>query len=359
MISATPPASPVPVGAGDGPVDLDRAPITVAWETTRACALACRHCRAAAIPRREPDELDTDQGLALIDEVADAGTRVLVLTGGDPLRREDLETLVAHGAARGLRVGVSPAVTGLLRRRRLASLVEAGAAAIHLSLDGAAAATHDGLRGVRGSFDRSLAACAWIGELDARLQVATSVTRETVADLPALAEHLGELDVWMWSLFFLVPTGRARAMTPLDADEQEAALRWLATVADDLPFGVRTTAAPTYRRIRDQLGRPAPPAGRANDGKGFVFVSARGAIQPSGFLPLTVGHTGRDDLGAVYRDAPLLRALRDSSALGEPCGRCDWADVCGGSRARAWALTGDPLAADPTCPLVAHHPDPA
>lgn len=350
------PSTPGPPGRPR--FDLSQAPITVAWETTRACGLRCLHCRAEAIRQRQPDELDTDEGFALIDGIADAGAKVVVLTGGDPLRRDDLEALIAHGAERGLHVGVSPAVTGLLRHERVASLVAAGASTIHLSLDGAGPETHDGLRGVRGSFERSRTACEWVAPLGARLQIGTSVTRETVADLPALAELVGDLGVTMWNLFFLVPTGRGQTMTPLSADEQEETLRWLARIADDLPFGVRTTAAPTYRRVRGDLGLDPPPAGSANDGKGFLFVSAKGEVQPSGFLPVTVGDARHDDLGVVYREAPLMQALRDPTRLGGICGDCDWRETCGGSRARAYALTGDVLAADPTCGRVAAAQEP-
>ncbi len=335
-----------------GKPDLDRAPITVAWELTRACALRCRHCRASAITRRDPAELDTDEGKGLISDIAAAGARVLVLTGGDPLARPDLEELVAWGRAEGLHVGLSPAVTGRLRYARLADLAEAGVASVHLSLDGASAATHDGLRGVRGSFERTLTALDWVGELGLRLQIGTSVTTGTVEDLPALATLLTDHPVTMWNLFFLVPTGRGEDLATLDAAEHEAVLTWLAEASEDLPFGVRTTAAPTYRRIRHDLGLPPPPAGSANDGRGFCFVSHTGEVHPSGFLPVPVGHVREAPLGEIYREAPLMRALRDPAALKGACGRCDWNRICGGSRARAYALTGDPLASDPTCVRV-------
>lgn len=339
-------------GHPGGKPDLDRAPITVAWELTRACALRCRHCRASAITRRDPGELSTDEGKRLISDIAASGARVLVLTGGDPLARPDLEELVAWGHAEGLHVGLSPAVTGRLRRERLARLAEAGVASVHLSLDGASAATHDGLRGVNGSFERTLTALDWVGELGLRLQIGTSVTTGTVADLPALATLLTDHPVTMWNLFFLVPTGRGEDLATLDAAQHEAALTWLAETSEDLPFGVRTTAAPTYRRIRHDLGLAPPPAGSANDGRGFCFVSHTGEVHPSGFLPVPVGHVRETPIGEIYREAPLMRALRDPSQLGGACGRCDWARICGGSRARAYALTGDPLAADPTCAYV-------
>jgi AdoMet-dependent heme synthase len=329
-------------------IDVAAAPITVAWEVTRACPLRCVHCRAEAIPHRDPEELATEAGKTLIDEVAGLGTRVLVLTGGDPLARPDVFALIAHAARRGLHVGFSPSVTGRLTPRAVRRARDAGASSVHLSLDGATAATHDDFRGIHGSFDRTLAAMAAVRRLGLPLQVGTSVTRHTVTDLPLMTELLDGL-VSMWSLFFLVPTGRAQAADMLDAGEHEEVLTWLARAAERVPFGVRTTAAPAYRRVRIQLGLAAPPAATANDGKGFCFVSHTGEVHPSGFLPLPVGNVRTRSLAECYRDSRLFRALRDPDRLRGKCGDCEFRAVCGGSRARAYALTGDPLAADPSC----------
>ena len=329
-------------------IDVSVAPITLAWEVTRACPLRCLHCRAQAIPRRDPGELDTDEGKALIDEVAELGTRVLVLTGGDPLARPDLSALIARAAERGLHVGFSPSVTGRLTTKALRRARDAGVSSVHLSLDGASAATHDTFRGVQGSFDRTLAAMSIVRELGLPLQVGTSVTRHTFIDLPLVAELLDGLAT-MWSLFFLVPTGRAQAADMLDAHEHEDVLSWLARAAERVPFGVRTTAAPAYRRVRAQLGLAAPPAATANDGRGFCFVSHTGEVHPSGFLPLSVGNVRTHTLAELYRDSRLFQSLRDPEQLGGKCRRCEFRSACGGSRARAYAVTGDPLAADPSC----------
>lgn len=327
--------------------DFAAAPFTVAWEVTRACPLRCVHCRADAHTRRDPDELTTDEGLALIADTAAMGTRVLVITGGDPLARPDVCELLRGVHAAGMHAGFSPSVTPRLTRDALARALDAGAATVHLSLDGASAGVHDGFRQVRGSFDRTLAAIHTVHELGARLQVGTTVSRRTVSELPAVARRLEGL-VDLWSLFFLVPTGRAETGDMLDADEHERVLHWIAEV--DLPFAVRTIAAPTYRRVRAQLGLAPGPG--VNDGNGFAFVSHVGEVCPSGFLPLAAGNVRDAPLSQWYRDAPLFRALRDPGQLGGKCGHCEYRDLCGGSRARAWALTGDPLAADPTCAYV-------
>lgn len=334
-----------------GAHDLATTPITVAWEITRACPLRCLHCRAEAIPHRDTDELDTGEGKRLIDEIAALGARVLVITGGDPLARPDVFALIAHGARRGLHVGFSPSVTGRLSAEALHRARDAGASSIHLSLDGACAATHDGFRGVRGSFARTVEAMGTVLELRLPLQIGTSVTRHTVADLPRMPEQLDGL-ASMWSLFFLVPTGRGQVGDMLSAAEHEQVLRWLARTAEHVPFGIRTTAAPAYRRVRAQLRMAAPPAASANDAKGFCFVSHTGEVHPSGFLPLPAGNVRTTPLALLYRDSSLFRSLRDPARLKGKCGRCEFREVCGGSRARAFAVTGDPLEADPSCPYL-------
>lgn len=343
----------------------EAAPFTIAWEITRACALACVHCRADAQVRRAPGELSTVEGIDLIDQAAAMGTVVFVITGGDPLMREDCFTLISHARDRGMQVGFSPSATGRLTREAIRRASEAGAHRLHLSLDGASADTHDRFRGVRGSFDRTVRAMADAADVGPPLQVGTTVTRTNVDELEAIAGVVERAGAVMWSVFFLVPTGRGQATDMLDADGHERVMRWLAGLRGTVPFDVRTTAGPQFRRIVAQLARerggspppPAAPAGprhlmRVNDGDGFCFVSHAGDVCPSGFLPLAAGNVRRLPLAAMYRDSPLFRRLRDRAQLKGKCGRCDYAEVCGGSRARAWALTGDELAEDPTCSYI-------
>lgn len=316
----------------------------MAWEVTRACPLRCVHCRADAQPRPDPNELTTAEGLDLIAQAAALGVRVLVITGGDPLARRDVFDLIAAVRESGMHAGFSPSVTPRLTRAALARARDAGAATIHLSLDGANASTHDSFRMVPGSFERTLRAIDDVVDLGIRLQVGTTVSRHTVADLPAVAELLsGRVD--LWSLFFCVPTGRAEMADVLDADEHERVLSWLAQ--GEFGFAVRTIAAPTYRRILVQLGRSPGPG--VNDGNGFAFVSHVGDVCPSGFLQLSAGNIRELSLAQCYRDTELFRSLRDPDRLRGKCGRCEYRAVCGGSRARAYAIAGDPLAADPTC----------
>jgi AdoMet-dependent heme synthase len=316
----------------------------LAWEITRACPLRCRHCRADAQRRRDPQELTTAEGLDLIRQAAGMGVRVFVVTGGDPLARPDVYELIAAAADHGMHVGFSPSVTPRLRPSTLFRAVAAGAGTLHLSLDGARAVTHDGFRGVPGSFERTLAALEVAADLPARLQVATTVCRSTMADLPDVA---GLLEAWAdgWALFFLVPTGRATASDLLDPHDCERVLRWLAT--EPFPFSVRTIEAPAFRRVLSQLDLPVSPG--VADGNGFCFVSHRGDVSPSGFLQSGTGNIRQRPLAHWYRQHPLFVALRDRGRLHGKCGRCPYRELCGGSRARAWALTGNPLATDPSC----------
>jgi radical SAM protein len=358
-------------------VDFDRTPFTVAWEITRACALACVHCRAEAMPRRDPRELTTDEGFRLIDTLVEIGRPILIVTGGDPLMRRDVEDLVSYAVGQGLRVGLSPSATALVTRERLERLQALGLSMIHISLDGATAEIHDAFRGVRGSHQRTLEILADAQTLQMPIQVGTTVTRRNWRDLPAVAEAVARLGVRVWSVFFLVPTGRGRIDDMLDAAEHEQVLQWLQTVSTVAPFTVRTTAAQHYRRIviqRERLARGEPadsPAtevrweltgagyafrgGRApveqgvNDGKGFCFISHIGDVYPSGFLQLSAGNVRERSVVEIYRSSPLFRELRTPDLLKGRCGACSYRRVCGGSRARAFGLTGDYLAADPTC----------
>lgn len=352
---------------------FDVAPFTLAWEITRACALRCIHCRAEAQPRRHPAELTTEEGFRLIEDAAAMGTQVLVITGGDPFMRPDVASFIAHGKAAGLRVALSPSATRLVTRDALATALHAGVDMLHLSLDGATPTVHDAFRRVRGSYQRTLAIVEDVHALGIPLQIGTTVSRHNVHELPALAELVTRLGAAIWNVFFLVPTGRAQHQDVLSAEEHERTLEWLAEFAPRAPFYLRTTAAPQFRRIvlQRQGHSPTPwraaahirtgagyarrpsdataPAG-VNDGKGFCFVDHLGNVCPSGFLQLPAGNVRQQPLATLYRDSPLFRALRDPSRLKGKCGRCEFREICGGSRARAWAITGNPLAADPTCP---------
>ena len=362
------PAAAAARGERDGwlaALDYDRAPFTIAWELTRSCAYACAHCRADAQPRRHPDELTTAEAHGVIDRLAAFGTRpILVLTGGDPLMRRDVFELAAHANDSGLRVSLTPTATALVTRKRMRAAHEAGIRRVAFSVDAADAELHDRFRGFRGSFERTRRGMRNAAAEGLALQVNTTVCGLNAGALDALVPQLAEWGVVQWSVFFLVPTGRGAKLPMISAAEHERVLGWLHELSERAPFDIKATAAPQYRRIAAQRGGPRARAGAGyrfadgldrpvrgvNDGRGFMFISHVGEVMPSGFLPLSAGNVRDADPVAIYRDAPLFRTLRDPAALRGKCGRCAFREVCGGSRARAWATTGDVLADDPACP---------
>ena len=359
-----------------GAVDFQRAPFLVIWETTQACALACRHCRASARPWRDPLELTTEEGRRVIRQTAEMGTPLIVFSGGDPVSRPDLIELIAEGKAQGLRTATIPAATEALTADLVSRLKDSGLDQMALSLDFPDAARHDAFRGVPGAFAKTMRAVAWAHGADLPLQINTTLCAETVPYLAEMAAFVESLGIVFWEVFFLVPTGRGSVIGGLRADECERLFEVIHRVQQKGTFIVKVTEAPHYRRyVAQQLaaagdgarGRsavqmpavlttsegPGHTVGLAprgvNSGNGFLFVSHRGEVFPSGFLPVRAGSIRETTLAQVYRDAPLFRALRDPDALAGRCGRCEFRQICGGSRSRAYALTGDPFATDPWC----------
>lgn len=353
-------------------VDFEQAPFLLIWEVTRACALACRHCRAAAEDRRDPKELSLEEGMRLLDDTAAMGTPIVILTGGDPLQRDDLEELIAHGKSRGLRMGTIPAETPRLTPARVRSLKAAGLDQMALSLDGSTAALHDGFRKVDGCFDIAMHAAAWACDAGLPLQINTVFGAWNYADFDALAKLVERLGVVFWEVFFLVPTGRGAELESCSPAQFETLFGRLYELAARAPYIVKITEAPHYRRhVLRRAGAASDVAAHrgqrllaraegprrtmglsplpVNAGKGFCFVDHTGEVYPSGFLPLAAGNVRTHRLAELYRHAELFKDLRDPSRLKGACGACEYRDVCGGSRSRAYALTGDYLAADPCC----------
>jgi radical SAM protein len=350
-------------------MDFSRAPFLVIWETTRACALACVHCRADAIPCRDPRELTTDEGFRLIDQVcamkANGRPPLFVLTGGDPMLRKDLAALVGYAASAGLTVALTPSGTAAATPARLAELKRAGLSRIAVSLDGPTPETHDAFRRVRGSFAWTMRIIESAIELGLPLQINSTISRVTLPYLEAMTERVSELPVMLWALFFLIQTGRGANLDQVSAEECERVLHYLYDLSLTAPFGIKTTEAPHYHRVvwqrehecadgsvpvrsverRRQLRAPRS----VNDGNGFVFVDHIGNICPSGFLPAVRGNVRTSDLGDVYRGDEMFLRLRDADALLGNCGRCRFRAICGGSRSRAFAATADVMASDPLC----------
>ena len=337
--------------------DFAERPFILFWEVTRACALACKHCRAIAQPKAHPEELNHEEALALVDEIAELAPPMLVLTGGDPMMRRDIFDIIERATARGLRVALSPAATNRLLHTDFHKLRAAGVVSMSLSLDGATQATHDAFRGVPHTFERTLQAARMAKEAGIQLQINTTISRSTLPELEGFVDILKEIQPDVWSVFLLVPTGRATLEELPGATELEALWSRLLELRSELPFAIKTTEGHHYRRALMQAARSSgAPAPRhmvpTRDGKGVAFISHVGEIQPSGFLPLTAGNVRTDKLADIYRSHPLFVQLRNDDALGGKCGRCEYRRMCGGSRARAYGSCGDMMAAEPLCNYI-------
>ena len=358
-------------------VNFNERPFIAIWEVTQACDLACVHCRASAQPDRHPEELTTAEGKQLIDQVAAWKVPVFVLTGGDPIKRPDLFELISHARSVGVHISLTPSATPLLTRDIIFRLKQAGLARLAVSMDGASAATHDAFRGLSGSFARTLDAVRWANEVGLPVQINTTFSRRNIGEIDQIVALMEQLRIALWSVFFLVPTGRGKLNDLLSPDEFEGVFDKLHQLSKTATFDIKTTEAQHYRRYilqkkvaakragilpvevrvsTDEIGRA--PRG-LNDGKGFVFISHRGEVYPSGFLPVSAGSIRRQSLETIYRESPLFRDLRDTSKLEGKCGACEFKEICGGSRARSYALTGNPLAEEPCCAHIPRGYDPA
>ncbi len=360
--------------------EFDDRPFIAIWETTQACDLACVHCRACAQPLRSSLELTTDEAKRLIDEIAAMEVPVFVLTGGDPLKRPDIFELVKYASSRKVRISLTPSATPLLTRDSIVRLKECGLARLAVSLDGPTAATHDAFRRVPGSYQWTLDAVRWARKIGLPVQINTTITRHNLAMIDDTIALLETLDITLWSVFFLVPTGRGSDIDLISAEEFEQVFEKLYETSQRVLFDIKSTEAQHYRRfllqrrtearrLGQEPGRtfrrfpqfsPSPVAaespdgiGRAprgiNDGKGFVFISHLGEVYPSGFLPISGGNVRRQSVSEIYRNSPLFRGLRDSRNLQGKCGVCEYREICGGSRARSFAVSGDMFAEEPCC----------
>ncbi len=368
--------------------DLNDRPFMIIWETTHACDLACRHCRAEAIPEHDPLSLTFEEAKRLLEQVESFGKPrpIFIFTGGDPFKREDLFDLMAYGNELGLAMAVSPSGTPLLNEANLRRVKENGGKAISLSIDGSTPERHDDFRQVSGSFALTTRGWQTARQIGLKLQLNTTVTRYNLEDLPEIFRLVLEYGAMTWSVFFLVPTGRGKAEDEISPAEYEAVMHFLYDCSKYI--SAKTTEGHHYKRvvlqrsILDERGLPVEDyfelhpiyfqlrqdlhnivaeyelqpretifrtPMHINAGNGFVFVSRRGDVFPSGFMPVAVGNVRKKSLVEIYRQAPLFKDLRDPGKFEGRCGLCEFVRVCGGSRSRAYAMTGDPLAEEPFC----------
>lgn len=345
--------------------NFSKNPMLVYWEVTQACGLACKHCRAEAMPQAHPLELTTLEGEAFLRQLLAFSSPLphLILTGGDPLRRKDVYSLIDCARKIGLEVSITPSATGELTDAAISKLKEHGMRSLGLSVDGSCAARHDAIRGIPRTFERTLDAARHAGRIGLPIQVNTLVSRETADDLPAIYQLLrASFPVMRWSLFFLISVGRGRALNEVSPQQGEDIMNWVLDLVPTAPFAVKTTEAPSYRRIA--INRMRAAAGisasqikntsvykgfEVRDGHGIVFVSHLGDVYPSGFLPLRCGNIRSDSLVEIYRNTQPFRGLHSPDRFHGKCGECEFRHICGGSRARAFAYTGDELGSDPFC----------
>jgi radical SAM protein len=367
-------------------IDFNVSPYVVIWEMTRACDLACVHCRAAAQAKRSQFELNSGEGFQLLEQIAELGPKVFVITGGDPLKREDVYDMIAYAKKIGLEPSVTPSATPLLTPEAIVKMKEHGVARLAISLDHYKREDHDSFRRVEGSFDLTIRAIEAARDNGIPVQINSTVSKRTAADMPKMAETLAKYpNIVMWSVFFLVPTGRAKTADMIEAEEVETLFGELYEISKRVPFNIRTTEAMHYRRyvlqrmmkeqgrsieelvdprtglvdastifmrpigVQTQTGAITRSPKGVNEAKGFVFISHIGDVFPSGFLPLRAGNVKKDSLVDIYRDSEVFMKLRDSANLKGKCGICEFRELCGGSRSRAWSVTGDAFASDPIC----------
>ena len=327
--------------------------MVVVWEITRACALACRHCRAEAIAKSDPLELNPRESELLIDQVARAKPEIFILTGGDPMYRRDLIHLIEYATRKGLNVAMSPSTTPRFLKADLAVFRSAGLRTVSLGLDGANLSSHDAFRGVNGAWDWTMQAYKSVRQAELTVRINTTLTRQNLHEFGAMARLVGKLQPASWTLFQVVPADSAKMHDTLTADQMERLFNQLYDLSQTASFTIETIEGQHYRRVALQRwckeGGRKPGFNAINDGKGIVFVSHIGDIQPGGFLPITAGNVRINELLDIYASAPVFRELRDPALLKGKCGYCEFNNICGGSRARAYAMAGDYLAQEPLC----------
>jgi radical SAM protein len=369
-----------------GGLNYDETPFLAIWEVTQSCDLACKHCRAAAQPIAHPDQLSTEEGKALIDQIAEMRVPIFIFTGGDPLKRPDLYELIRYCDQKGVKVAVTPSATPLLTREAILKMKDAGVVRLGISLDGSTPAIHDKFRGLDGAWVRTIQAIEWASEAGMPIQVHSTISRHNAHDLGGLCQLFERLNIVMWNVFFLVPVGRGQLGDLLSGEEFEQVFAKIYDLSQRVNFQIKTTEAMHYRRyllqhnleerklghghpgghpgnlrrgpVEYEAGAPQADAQsrtqswvtrRVNDGRGFMFISHVGNVYPSGFLPIHAGNIRETPLAEIYRNAPIFKALRDTGRLEGKCGACEFKEICGGSRARAYAVSGDPLAQEPCC----------
>ncbi|SFA70673.1 MULTISPECIES: TIGR04053 family radical SAM/SPASM domain-containing protein [unclassified Bacillus (in: firmicutes)] len=359
-------------------VDYHINPYIVIWEVTRACELKCVHCRADAQLKPHPHELSDQEGKNLIDQIYEMNNPMLVFTGGDCMLRDDLFDLAEYAINKGMRVSMTPSATENVTKEKMKQAKSVGLSRWGFSLDGPTSEIHDHFRGTPGSFNLTIEKIRFLNELHMPLQINTVISQYNFLHLEKMAELVGELKAVMWYIFLLVPTGRGQFEDCISPIQHEKVFRWLYELSKTAPYDIKTTAAQHYRRVvlqqkalekkidsdiykyedtmtMDQNkmldGLKRAPKG-VNDGNGFLFISHTGDVLPSGLLPIKGGNIRENPLAQIYRHSKVFQELRNPDLYKGKCGVCEYRYICGGSRSRTYAVTGDYLESDPFCVYV-------
>ncbi len=343
-------------------INFDERPFVVIWELTQACNLSCIHCRADSKPNRHPDELTTKEGKNLLKNIRKFDEeQLVVLSGGDPMMREDTLNLIEYGTDIGLKITMTPSGTSSLTPEIIKDLKNYGLRRMALSIDGATEESHDRFRQQKGSFNQTIKAAKKVKDIGLPLQINTTICKETVQDIKKIRKLVSELDPVLWSVFFLVPIGRGSLLNPISPEKAEKVMRWLSTVDKKEEFNIKTTEAPHYRRVVIQENKKSTNKESPNNigrktgvtaGNGFVFINHTGEVYPSGFLPKSAGNVKEGSIIDIYQNSSLFKSLRNPKKLKGKCGECRYKYICGGSRSRAYAYTKDPLSGDPLCSYI-------
>jgi radical SAM protein len=353
-------------------------PQLIFWETTKACPLACKHCRAEAIFEPFPGELTTEESFKLLDEIAQFPKPypVLILTGGDVLMRNDLEPILKRATELGIKTALSPAVSGRINENLVAMAKRYGVHSVSLSLDWADAEKQDEFRGKRGVFDETKSAIKMFSLAGIPLQINTTVYEDNVLELPKILSMISGLGVKVWEIFFLIRIGRGETLMDLSAEKMEDVNNWLFDV-NGTDIAIRTVESPIFKRIelsrgsgqtyiggklyKDLMASTDPKfirnwirrqAGHPNGRMRTLFVGHDGSILINGFIEKPLANVKDTPLLDICTDNDVLTRLEEPWTFGGKCGYCAFNSVCGGSRARSFSSTGDLFASDPACNYI-------
>lgn len=344
-------------------MSMDHVPRLVFWELTKECNLRCIHCRAEAESSCFEGELSLEDILRVLDEIAAHYNPILVLTGGEPLYRKDIYQIASHARERGLRTAL--ATNGTLIDETSSRMIrDSGIQRVSISIDGSNAASHDGFRGIPGSFDRALKGISHLRSAGVEFQINTTISRRNVDQIDEILKLAEATGAKALHLFMLVPVGCGVEIAEsemISKETYESVLNWFYDRSKETGLELKATCAPHYYRIiRQRAGREGRKLSLETDGMaavtrgclagtGVCFISHRGDVQPCGYLPVIAGNVLERPFHEIWENSDIFRSLRNLNNLTGKCGVCEYKTICAGCRARAYYESGDYLSDEPCC----------